>query len=307
LIEEFLRRHVRPKSRTAAETERMLVKDVAGPWRDRKVQDITRRDVVRLLDGIVDRGAPHVANRLFDIIRKMFGWSAERGIIEVSPCVGLKAPAGKTSRDRILSDDEVRWFWAATERFDYPFQPFFRLLLLTGQRRDEIAGMRRSELDLAAAMWTLPRERSKNDKAHEIPLSTAALEALTTVPTIASQALLFSTNGRSSISGYSKAKARLDRLMLEAARDENPDAVIQPWRIHDLRRSAASGMARLGQPVHVVEAVLNHRSGTIRGVAAVYNRYSYADEKRRALEAWGRFLSDLVNNEPAANVVALRA
>jgi integrase len=187
-----------------------------------------------------------------------------------------------------------------------------RLLLLTGQRRDEVAKARYREF-LHQALWQIPKERTKNGIAHEVPLSTAAQEVIAALPRIAGRVgLLFTRTGEKALSGYSNAKERLDRVMLDIAREEAAERGLDPgeveipkWRLHDLRRTMASGMARLGHPPHVVEAVLNHTGGTISGVAAVYNRYSYADEKRRALEVWGRFVTDLVKGS-APNIVSLR-
>jgi integrase len=315
VLELFLTRHVRPKNRSAADVERLLKVEVARPWATRSIQEIGRRDVIELVDAIMDRGAPYTANRVFTNFRKMLNWCQERGIISTVPMVGLKPPAVETTRDRILSDEELRRFWAGTKDLGFPFGPLFRLLLLTGQRRDEVGNMARSELDLATSTWTIPKERVKNNLAHEVALSPLALETIRDIPNLPStRVLMFSTTGTTAVSGYSNAKERLDASMLAiarreaAARGEEDEGVSIPnWRLHDLRRTAASGMARLGQPVHVVEAVLNHKSGTIRGVAAVYNRYSYSGERRRALEAWASFVEQLVTGEPASNVVALRA
>jgi integrase len=289
---------------------RALDKDVRTAWGQRRVQDITRRDVIELLDGIVDRGKPIAANRVLAYMRRFFNWLIERSVLETSPCDRVKAPSGEKDRDRVLTDHELRWLWKATERLGYPFGPFVRLLLLTGQRRDEVAKARYREFP-QQALWQIPKERTKNGIAHDVPLSLAAQEVIAALPRIAGRAgFLFTTSGETAISGYSNAKERLDKFMLAVAREEagerglNPDEIeIPEWRLHDLRRTMASGMARLGHAPHVVEAVLNHTGGTISGVAAVYNRYSYAGEKSRALEAWGRFIADLVEGSKISNIV----
>jgi integrase len=315
-LDRFYERHVKPNNtaRTAAEVMRALDKDVRSAWGERRVQDITRRDVIKLLDDIVDRGKPIAANRALAYMRRFFNWLIERSVLETSPCDRVKAPASEQDRDRALIDDKLRWLWNATERLGYPFGPFVRLLLLTGQRRDEVAKARFREFP-HRALWQIPKERTKNGIAHDVPLSTAAQEVIAALPRIAGRAgLLFTTSGETAISGYSNAKERLDKFMLAVAREEaverglNPDEVeIPEWRLHDLRRTMASGMARLGHAPHVVEAVLNHTGGTISGVAAVYNRYSYADEKSRALEVWGRFVMDLVEESETSNVVEIPA
>ena len=183
----------------------------------------------------------------------------------------------------------------------FPFGPFVQALILTAQRRDEVAGMRRRELKDGGALWTIPGERTKNGVEHDVPLVPAAQSLVASVPRVVATDYLFTTTGKGPVSGYSKAKQRLDATILAIARKaaadrgENPaEVIIQPWRLHDLRRTAASGIARLGVPVHVIESILNHRSGQISGVAAVYNRHSYLPEKRRALESWANYLLQLV-------------
>lgn len=305
IVEMYLSRHVRPNLRSAADIERMFKKEIATPWAKRTIHEITRRDVVELLDRIVDRGSPYTANRAFGLIRKLMSWAVERGIIQSSPCVGLRLPSVEISRDRILTDDELRLFWRATESTPYPFGPFLQLLLLTGQRRDEVAGMRRSELNLDSATWMLPKERTKNNRAHEIPLPASAVQILRSIPIIAGSGdLIFSTTGETHISGYSKAKERLDAAMVALAK-ENGWSEIPDWRLHDLRRTVASGMARLGINLPVIEKVLNHVSGSFRGIVGVYQRHSFADEKRTALGAWARFVEATVAGEKVSNVVRL--
>jgi integrase len=174
-----------------------------------------------------------------------------------------------------------------------------KTLILTAQRREEVAGMLRSEISGNDQTWHLSSARTKNGKAHQIPLTDAMLRVIGSIPKSESRdGFVFTTTGKTSISGFAKAKSRLDKLVLERARREAQDrgddpehVTIDLWRMHDLRRTAATGMARLGHPIHVVEAILNHRSGAISGVAAVYNRYSYADEKRKALEDWAEHVS----------------
>jgi integrase len=293
----FVERYAK-KNRSWQETERVLKKEIAGPWAGRRLSEIKRADVHELLDGIVDRGSPIMANRALAALRRMCGWAAERGLIDTSPCAGIKAPSAERSRDRVLSADELKAALQGSQAIGWPFGPLVQLLVLTGQRRDEVAEMRWAEIDLERRTWTIPRERVKNDQAHTVPLSEAAVEILRGLPKVEGKAgFVFSTNGKTPVSGFSRAKERIDAYLDEAPR----------WTLHDLRRTAASGMAGLGIAVHVVEAVLNHRSGTIKGVAAVYNRYSYDAEKRAALEAWGRHVRGIISCEPAGNVVPIKA
>jgi integrase len=316
-IERYAKRLTREK--TWRETERLLVREVVAPWRGRRLSALTRADVHDLLDRIADRPAPIVANRTLAAFRRMCSWAEERGLIGSSPCEKIRAPAAERSRDRILSDDEIRVAWRAFDVVGWPFGPFSKLLLLVGARRDEVASAGWSEFDLAAKIWTIPKERAKNGQAHEVPLSESALRVLEALPHIEarhrSAGLIFSTTGKTAVSGFSRAKTAIDEAILAAKRESaaqrgDDQASVQapePWTFHDLRRTTASGMASLGIAPHVVEAVLNHRSGTIKGVSAVYNRYSYSAEKRAAIDAWGRHLDALVAGKPASNIVDLAA
>ena len=223
-----------------------------------------------------------------------------------------------------MSDDELRWLWQACDEDGWPFGAAVKLLLLTAQRREEVAGLEWLELDLAKRVWTIPKHKAKNGRAHEVQLSQAAIELLQSLPRVGDR-LAFTTTGETGISGFSGAKRRLDAAMLKARRAslglpiENDGyrkeigaagkplpVEIPHWTLHDLRRTAATGMARLNFPTHVVDKILNHTSGTIRGVAAIYNRFEYLEERRAALEAWGRYVTGLVTPE-RGNVVALRA
>ena len=185
--------------------------------------------------------------------------------------------------------------------------------MLTAQRRSEVADMRWGELK-DGSLWTIAGSRTKNGAEHDVPLSEPARAVLFRVPRIAGSEFVFTTLGVRPISGHSHAKEYLDKVILQIARQEATEAgqdagavTVTPWRLHDLRRSAASGMARMGIAVHVIEAVLNHRSGAISGVAAIYSRHSYLPEKRHALEAWAAHVMALVNGPAASNVVPLRA
>jgi integrase len=303
----FIEKHVKRNvgESWAREAERLLTKEINPKFGSKRLGEVKRSDIHDLLDEIVDRGAPIVANRTLAVLRRLCNWALERGVIDNSPCDKIKAPAAEESRDRVLSNDEVSLAWGAFERVGWPFGRIAQLLLLTGARRDEIASGRWGEIDFEAKAWTIAKERSKNGVAHEIPLSDAAIAILKSLPRIGDRrdALIFSTTGRTSVSGFSRAKDAIDKAIVEArgAEVEAPDR----WTFHDLRRTAASGMAGLGIAPHVVEAVLNHKSGTIKGVAAVYNRYSYATEKRAALDAWARRLDAIVTGDNSSNVVAL--
>jgi integrase len=276
----------------------MVRKEIMVPWRGRRLSGITKADIHVLIDAITDRPAPVLAGKVFKTFRRLCNWALDRGLIDVSPCAGIKRKSAERSRDRVLDDDELRAVWLACEAIGWPFGQLIQFLILTGARLSEVALLRWSEIDLVTKVWVLPKERSKNKIAHQIPLSRRALEILEKSPRIAGdQDFVFTTNGKTAVSGFSAAKRRLDAKMPQGT---------PGWTFHDARRSFASGCARLGIAVHVVEAALNHRSGTIKGVAAVYNRYSYDTEKRKALEIWGRYVETLVSCE-TGNIIELAA
>ncbi len=322
----FLERYAKRKTRerTFIETTRIIEREAKRAWGARPIREIARRDVIALLDGIVDRGAEIQANRTLAAVRRLFNWAVEREFIDANPAAGVSMPAPENARDRILSDDEIRLFWQACADIGWPFGPMFQLLLLTAQRREETASMEWPELDLSRRLWTIPREKAKNDRAHEVHLSDLARDILGTLPRIVvpvdaagkfrtEREFVFTTNGMRPVSGFSNAKERVDASMHERLREDmaqrggDPQrAVIAPFTIHDLRRTAASGMASLSIGPHVVDRILNHVSGTIRGVAAVYNRHAYAPERVSALDAWSRYVEAIVSGT-ASNVVPISA
>jgi integrase len=316
----FVERHQRPKNRSWQETARLLGlvpdKKAADPksqragdgaplvavkggivakWADRKISEIRKADIIEVLEKIVD-DAPYAANRTLAALRTLFNWAMGRDLIALSPCAGVKPPAVEKARDRVLSDNELKAVWKAAAEIERPFGPIVQLLILTGQRRTEVGGMTWDELDLDKKLWTLPRGRVKNDTGHEVPLSALALEIVSKVHRVKGCQFLFSTTGETPVSGYSKAKGALDEK-----------TGLTDWRLHDLRRTTASGMARLGIALPVIEKVLNHSSGSFAGIVGVYQRHSFAEEKRAALDAWGRFVTSLIQDEPDDNVVRLRA
>jgi integrase len=304
---EFLERYAKANTREATwrETERILNKEVLPRWGSRSIQEITRREVLELLDRITDRGAPIMANRTLATVRRMFAWCVERDMLPTSPCTGVRPPGPEHARDRILSDDELRLIWHACDEIRWPFGPLTKMLLLTGQRRDEVAEMCWSEVDLEKRLWVIPRERMKNDVAHEVPLSDAAASLLRSLPRIRSRpGLVFTTTGESAVGGFSRAKERLDTAVLElmrndpVLRDAEPSKIDASarWTFHDVRRTCATGMARLGVNLPVIEKILNHTSGSFGGIVGIYQRHSFSEEKRAALETWCRFIMRLVNS-----------
>jgi integrase len=294
VVDEFIARYARPRLKLWREVEARLKRDLVRAYGDRPVGSLGRADIVRLLDDMSDRGVKQGANRLLAHTRRMLGWAVERGILQANVAAGVRPPAKEVSRDRVLTEDEVAVIWRACGDMGWPFGPLFRLMIATAQRRAEAAGLRYADLDLRRAIWTLPREVTKSDRAHVVPLSELALEVLAGLPRLHDGELAFSTNGATPPSGWSRAKARLDRL-----------SGVTGWRLHDLRRTAASAMARLGHPPHVVAAVLNHAPGATQGVTAIYNRHRYDDEKRAALDAWARHLRQVTAGAAAGALASV--
>lgn len=282
-VESFSRLYLQKRWKDWKLGEGVLRREVVPALRNKPLPRIKRSDLTPIWDELQDR--PAVARLTHATLRKLFRWAVSRGDIERSPMEGLPAPAPVAARDRVLSDEELRLLWAATDQLGSPFGPLFKLLVLTGQRREEVAGVDWSELDRDHALWTLPGYRTKNAKPQLVPLAPAAigvLDALAGSAEWPKQGYLFSTTGKTPVSGFSKAKRRLDELM-----ESRLESRFSPWRAHDIRRTVATGLQRLGVRFEVTEAVLNHVSGSRSGVAGVYQRYDWADEKRAALVAWG--------------------
>lgn len=322
---EFIQKYAMPKNRSWNETQRQFRKSITG-WRDEEsgeehkgpwwgwdVRDIRKRDIVKLLDGISDGGSPISANRIFATLSVWFSWMVGRDKLMSSPMTGLKKTAVESARDRVLTDNEIRLFWKAASADTYPFSHLWRLMFLTGQRRGEVSGMEWKELTLSGDQphWIIPKERSKNKRPNHVPLTIEAVKILKSITREDQSPLVFTTNGETAVSGFSKSKKRLEEAMLatmhkeavEAGRSPE-DCSLEQWGLHDLRRTCATSMARLGVSIHIVEALLNHVSGTVSGVAAVYNRFDYIAEKRSALEQWEDFLLILAG-ERESNVVPM--
>ena len=281
-VDFYIETYARPKNRSVDETLRLLRREFVSAWGSRPIGEIERHDITIILDRLMRAGKLTTANRALAAIRKIFNWAVERGVLAQSPCAAIRSPARPQTRDRVLADEELASIWKVAPAIGYPYGAVVQLLALTGQRRGEIVGMRWPEIDLDKALWSIPAERTKSARAHVVPLSPQAVRILTSLPMI-STTFVFPALGRElPISGFSKWKRDLDTRV-----------AISDWRIHDLRRTAASGMARLGVAPHVVERILNHTSGTLGGVAGIYNRFGYLPEMRAALELWSRHVAAL--------------
>jgi integrase len=285
VLDDWLTRDQKGK-RSVDEKRRALAKDALPAFGNWPMDTIARSDVRNLLDSIADRGAPIYANRLLAYLRRMFNWAEERDIIASSPVAGIKAPAAERSRDRTLSPDELAAVWRGTYQMPDPFGSFSRMLILTGQRRNEVAGARWEEIDLQKGEWTIPAERAKNGKAHLVHLPPAP-DILPGVPRVDGSPYVFTTTGSTPISGFSKAKAMLDKA-----------SGVTGWTIHDLRRTFATlATGELGIEPVVVDKILNHLSGAVTGIAAVYQRHAYLEQRRHAMARWGTFVAGLGNHE----------
>jgi integrase len=236
------------------------------------------------LEEIAQSRGPIAANRARASLSTLYAFALGLGLVERNPVVGTIKPGREIKRDHVVENVHITSLWQACGNSDHG--RIVKLLLLTGQRRDEVGKMLWSEIDLEKAMWTLPSSRTKNGRQHEIPLPKQAVAIISSMPRVLGRDHVFGT-GRSGFSGWSKAKLALD------ARIAALPAFVSPWRIHDLRRTAATGMATLGVQPHVVEAILNHVSGARAGVAGIYNRATYREEKREGLAQWADFIEGI--------------
>ncbi len=315
LARAYIERHAKQNKRSWQEDEKKLELHILPTWASRRPEAITRADVIALLDD-VEKVAPVGANRVRALLSKIFSWALEKNLLTENPVAGTKALARESQRDRVLSDAELAEVWGACDHLAAPAGDFVRVLILTGQRRSEVAGLRATDLDDAdrPRLWTLPRELTKGDRAHEVPIIGSVGEILARLPRFSSGQYLFTTTaGKRPISGFSRAKKTLDETVLlrrhEVAlgRRANAQSQAMPgWVLHDLRRTAASGMARLGFPPHVVAAVLNHAPASTQGITAIYNRHRYATEKRGALEAWAAHVKSIIESATTQKVRADR-
>lgn len=330
VAEDFIKRHV-SKLRSADYVESAIRRELLGQksrrnsdgklewvqkrsaWRDRPVTDITRRDVVKLVEEIADRGNRHAARLIFAHMRSMFAWAVERSIygLDHSPCSDIRI--GKLigtlePRDHVLSDDELRLIWRAAEKTAYPYGPLVKLLMLEGQRLREIAEACWPEIN--GGLLTIPAGRMKNKQAHEVPLSKPALEIVNSLPRFVDDYVFSTTGGKRPVSGFAKFKKGLDKRIADliaqdvaAGLTQKGEVKMQPWRLHDIRRTVRTRLSELRVPDMVCELVVGHSKP---GLHKVYDRHKYRDEKREALEAWAAKLAAIVEPPTTNNVVKLR-
>ncbi len=300
LIHEYIEKWAKPRKRSWQEDERILLKDVQPAFRNRKARDITKRDILLLLDKIKERNAPIAANRTLACVRRLFNFAVERDIITSSPCSSIKAPAKENRRERCLSLDEIRCVWDGLPkaRMSLSTQLVLKFQLVTAQRKGEVITAEWSDFDITAGWWTIPASKAKNDHVNRVPLSKLAIQLLDEIKTISGDShwLFPAVRGDGHIGGQS-----IDHAV---RRSIEVFEVIDPWTPHDLRRTAATHITGMGIPRLVVSKLLNHAENS---VTAIYDRHSYDAEKKHALDVWATKLQNLIDGvDSSDNIIALK-
>jgi integrase len=281
----------------ATEEPEVVRGSLADIWRDKPVAEIDGHDIYGAVDSARKHGSPGRARRLAAALSTLFSWLLRHRRIAINPAHGVWRPGPPPPRERVLSDAEIAVLWKACDRVGTPFGELFRVLLVSGCRLREAAQMSRNEL--VDGIWSVPGSRVKNGRSFSLALPQLALQIIEALPPISSE-FVFSTNGHAPVSGFSKTKRQLDTAMAEIAGKPVP-----AWRLHDLRRTAASGMAALGIQLPVIEKVLNHTGGSFGGIVGVYQKHQYAAEKAEALQRWAAHIAGLVSDREA-KIVSMR-
>ena len=293
LLEAFIAQHI-SQNRSAREISRMLRREAGSAWGSRSIHEISKRDVIDVVNAIEQRGAPVAANKALKAIKTFFRWCVGRAVLDRSPADGVPLPAKQLTRDRVLSDGELAQVILAARQIGGPYGDIVEVLALTGQRREEVARCTWDEIDLKMRTWRLSSVRTKNAKPHEVHLSDPVIAVLTRAKKAGK--FVFSRSGDISFQDFSSAKREIDEI-----------SGVTGWRLHDLRRTCVSGMARLGVAPHVADKILNHQTGTISGVAAVYQRHDFLAERREALESWGTHVRRIYDNAVETNALCKAA
>ena len=297
LVDEYLKIEA-AKQKGESEYKRLLKRDALPEWRNIRAADIKRRDVIALVEAKA-KTAPIVANRLLELIRRVYNFAIRRDIVEANPCALVKKPGQEHAKDRVLSHQEIRSLWASLDGpwFTAQTKAALRLILVTAQRPGEVVSMRWEDLDLENGWWTIPSERAKNTLAHRVPLNQTAREILQSLPPVAKW-----------VFPSTKKDQHMDRNGLAVAvwrarKRKTAPLTVLDFSPHDLRRSAASHMASAGVERFVIGRLLNHVEP---GVTKVYDRHSYDAEKRRAAKTWEKRLRGILGQSRPAEVVEIR-
>ena len=273
------------------ETRRIFNRYVNPVWGSLAIRDITDDNADQLIKDVARDSGPIMANRVHGALGKLFKWclAPPRGYVDKSPVVYIPKPSTERDRERTLDEKELVALWKVADKIGYPHGPAVQLLILTGQRNREVAGMNRSELNLKKQAWTLTRERTKSKRTTDIPLSPLAVEILEGIPSLTGRHIFTTGNGDKPIVLGDKIKKQIDKML--------GDAIQEPWRFHDLRRTLSSAMSLLKVPQPVTTKILNHGPRRKAGsIDAIYDRHEYTDEKRAALAAYARYIAALLDD-----------
>ena len=279
MVEEFIEKYAKPKNSSWKQAESNLRLYLISALGKKPIHEVTRPDIHQILDDLVGRGKHTAANRALAHTRKFFGWLVERGYLDYSPVAYIKPRHQEQEREKVLTDDEIRAIWIASEAMSGPYSAWIKLLLLCGQRRLETASLRRSQI--IDNCWHLSGADTKNKQLHITPLSKQAMALVERLSKQDGEFLIKTgRTGDKPVNGFSKAKAQLDRL-----------SGVQDWKFHDIRRTVATNLSKLGVDRFLLQRIVNH---TDSGVTAIYDRYSYLEEKREALQRWADRLDDII-------------
>lgn len=283
VADQYIELYAKKETRSWTETSRILHRrEIADAWHRHTIDGITKSDVAKVIDAVREQG-PSAAFHAFADLRRFFNWCKRRGYVDRSPCDGMEAPSKAKPRSRVLTDNELKRVWVGATRMGDPFGPFVQMLILTLQRRREVAGIRGCDLEVEGGYWL--QRNNKSDREHKVFLSEEALNLLQPRMKRPDDFLFQARGADNHISGFSKWKKELNRI-----------SGVEDWCLHDLRRTATTRMSQLGVPLHVCELILNHSCRELSGIAGVYNRNLFEDEQRKALAAWGKFVAELVSS-----------
>ena len=310
MVNEYVEKWAKPRKRTWKEDARMLSKDVIPQFGKRKAKDIKRRDIVLLMDGIVDRGSPITANRTLRVIKKMFSFAVKRGMLDASPCMEINPPAKENQRERVLNEEEIKMFWLGLDKakMSDATRLVLRLLLITAQRKGEVSQAEWSEIDLKNGWWTIPKERSKNERIHRVPLSPMAIDIFQQAKVhLGESKWVFPSSKGQPITPRSISRAIRNNsggISSDSPKHTPPYGdffKIAHFTPHDLRRTATSMMTSLGISEYDVSKVLNHTIQTVTNKH--YNHYSYDKEKQKALGVWERKLNSILTGKRQKSLI----